>query len=57
MYIVSQIAFNMPKKSNRENFGHMGPATIGRSLRSLAFKTFAYSLFCSKIGSDMKADL
>ena len=35
----------------------MGPATIGRSLRSLAFKTFAYSLFFSKIGSDMKAGL
>lgn len=35
----------------------MGPATIGRSLRSLAFKTFAYSLFFSKIDSDMKADL
>ena len=37
------------KISLNGHVGHVGPATIGRSLRSLGSKTFSYSLFCLAI--------
>ena len=47
----------LSKRSINGYVGYVGPATIGRSLRSLGSKTSTYSLFGLAIGSDVKADL
>ena len=48
---------NLSKRSLNGCVGHVMPATIGHSLRSLGSKTSAYLLFCLAIASDVKADL
>ena len=46
----------LSKRSFNGRVGHVGPAAIGRSFKSLDSKTSTYSLFCLAIASDIKAD-
>ena len=48
----------LSERSLNSCVGHVGPATIGRSLlMPLGSKTSTYSLFCLAVASDIKADL
>ena len=62
--VITNITFNrlnglriLSKRSLNDRAGHAGPATVGRSLRSLGSKSSPNSLFCVAIASDIKADL
>ena len=47
----------LSKRSLNDCVGHVRPATIGCSLRSLSSKTSTYLLFCLATASDIKEDL